>query len=344
MSQIATSTHFLNTSRDGDSTAALGSLFQCLTTLSVQRFFLISNLNLPIAAADLSPRRGGDSKHTHSRAGHVPHPILLQGCVRRPAAKLVWEQRSSCLLEGKGRYCVWVNKLKPRCSSPSPVTPLRYDARMPHRASFVLCFPQPAAHNAVQSLPSRRSRARPWQLRRRIASPGASGLALSRHVHSSTPGAVSLTTTKKAVCERNPWKGNISRLICNTVKGLLCFGIYRSQALFELCMVLGDHSTPEMWWFPASHSCGMPHFHPSSSRDEGVTSESGDWDARAQMQQLTQTRGSNQKHLSFLVQCMPANSWPEEWFSRRAWQKVILWEDLTKPAHIFHGPESCSSC
>ena len=35
---------FLNTSRDGDS---LGSLFQCLTTLSVKKFFLISNLNLP---------------------------------------------------------------------------------------------------------------------------------------------------------------------------------------------------------------------------------------------------------------------------------------------------------
>jgi len=38
---------FLNTSRDGDSTTSLGSLFQCLTTLSVKKFFLISNLNLP---------------------------------------------------------------------------------------------------------------------------------------------------------------------------------------------------------------------------------------------------------------------------------------------------------
>ena len=33
--------------RDGDSTTSLGSLFQCLTTLSVKKFFLISNLNLP---------------------------------------------------------------------------------------------------------------------------------------------------------------------------------------------------------------------------------------------------------------------------------------------------------
>ncbi|KAK4832969.1 hypothetical protein QYF61_026795 [Mycteria americana] len=34
--------------RDGDSTTSLGSLFQCLTTLSVKKFFLISNLNLSL--------------------------------------------------------------------------------------------------------------------------------------------------------------------------------------------------------------------------------------------------------------------------------------------------------
>ena len=38
---------FLNTSRDGDSTTSLGSSLQCLTTLSVNKFFLTSNLNLP---------------------------------------------------------------------------------------------------------------------------------------------------------------------------------------------------------------------------------------------------------------------------------------------------------
>ncbi|KAK4820465.1 LOW QUALITY PROTEIN: hypothetical protein QYF61_027747 [Mycteria americana] len=47
MSRSTTSTHLLNTSRDGDSTTSLGSLCQCLTTLSVQKFFLISSLNLP---------------------------------------------------------------------------------------------------------------------------------------------------------------------------------------------------------------------------------------------------------------------------------------------------------
>ena len=47
MSWSAPSTCFLSTSRDGDSTTSLGSLVQCLTTLSVKKFFLISNPNLP---------------------------------------------------------------------------------------------------------------------------------------------------------------------------------------------------------------------------------------------------------------------------------------------------------
>ena len=38
---------FLNTSRDGDSTASLGSPFQHLTTLSEKKFFLTFNLNFP---------------------------------------------------------------------------------------------------------------------------------------------------------------------------------------------------------------------------------------------------------------------------------------------------------
>lgn len=39
--------HVTNTSRDGDSTNSLNSLFQCLTTLFMKKFFLTSNLNLP---------------------------------------------------------------------------------------------------------------------------------------------------------------------------------------------------------------------------------------------------------------------------------------------------------
>ena len=43
----ATSSLALNACRDGASTASLGNLFQCVTTLFVKNFLLISNLNLP---------------------------------------------------------------------------------------------------------------------------------------------------------------------------------------------------------------------------------------------------------------------------------------------------------
>ena len=43
----ATSSLALNASRDGASTASLGNMFQCLTTLWVKNFLLISKLNLP---------------------------------------------------------------------------------------------------------------------------------------------------------------------------------------------------------------------------------------------------------------------------------------------------------
>jgi len=46
MSLRSTSTHFLNTSRHGDSSTSLGSLLQSLTTPE-KTFFLKSNLNLP---------------------------------------------------------------------------------------------------------------------------------------------------------------------------------------------------------------------------------------------------------------------------------------------------------
>lgn len=46
---------FLKHSRDGDSTRALGSPFQCLTTFSVKKFLLISSLNLPWCSLRLCP-------------------------------------------------------------------------------------------------------------------------------------------------------------------------------------------------------------------------------------------------------------------------------------------------
>jgi len=45
----ATSPHFLNTSRDGDSTTSLGSLFQCLSSLSEKKFFSISSLSIRLS-------------------------------------------------------------------------------------------------------------------------------------------------------------------------------------------------------------------------------------------------------------------------------------------------------
>lgn len=39
----APQTHFLNASRDADYITVLSSLFQCITTLSTKKFFLISN-------------------------------------------------------------------------------------------------------------------------------------------------------------------------------------------------------------------------------------------------------------------------------------------------------------
>ena len=43
----ATSSLAFNAPRDGASTASLGNLFQCVTTLGVKSYLLISNLNLP---------------------------------------------------------------------------------------------------------------------------------------------------------------------------------------------------------------------------------------------------------------------------------------------------------
>ena len=47
--------HFKHTSRDGDSTTSLGSPFQCLTTLSLKKLFLISHLNFPWCNLRLFP-------------------------------------------------------------------------------------------------------------------------------------------------------------------------------------------------------------------------------------------------------------------------------------------------
>jgi len=51
-----TSTHFLNTFKDSNFTASLGSLFQCITILSEKIFFLISNLKFSQTQGKYSTR------------------------------------------------------------------------------------------------------------------------------------------------------------------------------------------------------------------------------------------------------------------------------------------------
>lgn len=86
MSLGATSLRFLNASGDRDS---VGSLFQCLTTLSEKKCFLVSSLNLswpslrpfPLALLLLPGRRGQPPPH---------HNLLSEAAAMRwgvPAAK-----------------------------------------------------------------------------------------------------------------------------------------------------------------------------------------------------------------------------------------------------------------
>ena len=55
MSLSTTSKHFLDTYRDSDPATNLGSPLQHQTTFSENKFFLISNLNLPWCSLKLSP-------------------------------------------------------------------------------------------------------------------------------------------------------------------------------------------------------------------------------------------------------------------------------------------------
>lgn len=50
-----TGTHLLSASGDGGSAISLGSQFQCFTTRSEEKFFLISNLSLPWSNFRLFP-------------------------------------------------------------------------------------------------------------------------------------------------------------------------------------------------------------------------------------------------------------------------------------------------
>jgi len=78
----------LNTSRDGDSTTSLGSLLQCLTTLLVKRFFVISSLNLS----------GG----------------LLEAISSRPIIHCLGEETNTCLTTTSFQVVVESNKVSPQ--------------------------------------------------------------------------------------------------------------------------------------------------------------------------------------------------------------------------------------
>ncbi|KAK4823949.1 hypothetical protein QYF61_008335 [Mycteria americana] len=89
MSLSTSSKRPLNTSRDGDSTTSLGSLFQCLITLSVKKNFLISSLNLPwrnlrpfplvlslvgVESDKVSPQ----PPFLQAKQPHFPQPLLIR--------------------------------------------------------------------------------------------------------------------------------------------------------------------------------------------------------------------------------------------------------------------------
>ena len=84
----ATSSLALNASRDGASTASLGNLFQCVTTLCVKNFLLTSNLNLPCLSFKPFPLVLSLSTLVNSREVQEPEckPALSQRCHRLPLA------------------------------------------------------------------------------------------------------------------------------------------------------------------------------------------------------------------------------------------------------------------
>lgn len=213
--------------------------------------------------------------HTCSRAGHVSHPIhwhsqhsiLSQGCIHQPTGVLVWEREQ--LPDGRERFCVWVNKLKPKCLNPSPVARLWYNAKICHRdsCSTFLC-PQPKTWHIFY--PPGAARAQAQQLHPCGTSPGTKSLSFSHYVNNSSPGAISPTTTGKAAVmfvietpEReifHAWSVTQQKVLT----ALECIGL---NHCLNSIWYREMHSTPEMWCFPTFHSCVMLHLHPSFSRD-----------------------------------------------------------------------------
>jgi len=80
----------LNTDRLGASTSSPGSLFQCLSTFSVHKCFLMSRINLPWFSFEPFPCVLSLDPREKSSAPPSPHPLLrkLQRAMRSPLSLL----------------------------------------------------------------------------------------------------------------------------------------------------------------------------------------------------------------------------------------------------------------
>ena len=113
MSLNTTSKRNLNTTRVSDSTTSLGSPFQCLTTLSEMKFFLISSLNHPWCMLR-------------------PFPLVLSLLPRRRC------QPPPCQNLPSGGFFSGRDWLDPWASSPDWTTPV------PSAVLFKTCAPDPS--------------------------------------------------------------------------------------------------------------------------------------------------------------------------------------------------------
>jgi len=86
----------VNASREGTSTTALDNLFQCLTTLIVKNFFLISSLNLP--PFSLKPFTGKFKARYRKAAIRSPQGLLFSRLNNSSSLSLSSQQRCSSLL------------------------------------------------------------------------------------------------------------------------------------------------------------------------------------------------------------------------------------------------------
>ncbi|KAK4820179.1 hypothetical protein QYF61_021451, partial [Mycteria americana] len=119
MSLSTSSKRPLNTSRDGDSTTSLGSLFQCLITLSVKKNFLISSLNLPWRNLRPFPLPVPMLDHPFSKeifpnSQSQPPLAQLEAISSRPIASYLGEETDSHLATTSFQVVVESNKVSPQ--------------------------------------------------------------------------------------------------------------------------------------------------------------------------------------------------------------------------------------